>query len=280
MSTANPLTQYFRIPKLYVKLPSEGRYYDEHDVNMSMTGEVAVYPLTALDQLLLRTPDALLNGESLAKVVKNCVPDVKEPKNLVEPDINALLLGIKIATSGPSMDLTLNCPKCSHVNEFTVDLTPILEIATTTPENDSIEYNNTLIIHLRPYNFVQRNLTLLNEIQYNNAVKMIQSNADTEDPEKIAQASKTVDSMSRRTFAIIAQSIRSITIKESGQEVTDTQFIEEFLAGITKEQSDVIISKIKDLNQSGIDPMHKFQCVSCGHGWDQNIDFDPTSFFE
>lgn len=280
MQPANPLTQYFRVPKLYVKLPSECRYYESNDVELSMTGEVAIYPLTALDQLLLRTPDALLNGESLTKVVKSCVPGIKDPKNLVEPDINAILLGIKVATTGTNMELDLSCPKCSHENHYEIDLTPILETATPTPNDDTVEYNDSLIVHLRPYNFVQRNLTLLNEMTYNNAIRLLQANSESEDPKRIEEASLTIDSMSRRTFSIIAQSIRCITIKSQGEQVTDRGFIEEFLAGITKEQSDVIINKIKQLNQSGIDPTHKFQCISCSHTWDQNIDFDPTSFFE
>lgn len=279
MQSNNPLTPFFRVPKLYVKLPSEYRYYNAQDIQLSVNGEVAVYPLTALDQLLLRTPDAMLNGESLLKVMKNCVPDIQDPKVLVEPDINMLLLAIKVATSGPNMSLDLPCPSCNHTNEYQIDLNSLLETATPTPHNDHIEYNDTLLIHVRPYNFNQRNLTLLNEITYSNAVKMIQENADTTDPKKIEQASQSVDLMSRRTFNIIAQSITAITIVSSGERVTQTEFINEFLSGITKDQSDVIINMIKDLNQSGVDTNHAFQCVSCNHEWRQSIDFDPISFF-
>jgi len=279
MQPSNPLTPFFRVPKLYVKLPTAGRYYTPDDVDMSINQEVAIYPLTALDQLLLRTPDALLNGESLVKVVKNCAPGVKNPKMLVEPDINVILLGIKIATTGATMELSTPCPSCNHENDYAVELMHLLDTATPTSADDTISYNDTLLIHLKPYNFTQRNLTLLNEISYNNAIKLIQVNSESDDPEKIQQASATVDTMSRRTFSIISQSISGITIQSTGEKITNAQFIEEFLSGITKEQSDIIISKIKELNQSGINADHDFQCASCSHEWKQGIDFDPTSFF-
>jgi hypothetical protein len=280
MNTKNPLTQYFRVPKLYVKLPSGGQFYDKQDLDLSVNGEVAVHALTAIDQLLLRTPDALLNGESLIKVVQSCVPGIRNAKQLVEPDINAILLAIKIATNGDTQDMEIKCPSCDHENTYAIHLSHMLETATEVPTDQTVEYEQSLLIHLRPYDFIQRNLTLLNEINYNNAIKMLQNDSDTDDTAKIQSASRTIDQMSRRTFAIVAQSITHITIMSSGEQVTDRQFIEEFLSGITKEQSEAILDKIKELNRSGINTTHDFACAACGHDWQQDIDFDPTSFFD
>jgi hypothetical protein len=275
----NPLTQYFRLPQIYVKLPSEGRFYHADDIELSDNGELAIHALTALDQMLLRTPDALLNGESLIKVVKNCVPGVKNPKKLVEPDINLILLAIKIASSGETSDLTIPCEKCSHENTYEINLNDVLETATKVPTDNVIHLNDALLITLYPYTFTQRNLTLLNEIKYNQAIKLLQ-NEDIENPEIISKAAQTVEDMSIRTFEIIAQSIHSITILKTNQIVTDRNFIEEFLRGISKPQSDVIIDKIKNLNNSGIKTEHEFTCVNCNYTWTQPLDFDPTSFFD
>lgn len=274
----NPLLQYFRLPQLYIKLPSEGRFYDESDIDLSDNNELAIHALTALDQMLLRTPDAILNGESLIKVVKNCVPGIKNPKKLVEPDINMILLAIKIASSGENSDLTISCEKCSHENTYEINLNDILETATKVPADNVLHINNALLITLYPYTFTQRNLTLLNEIKYNQAIKLLQ-NEDVENPEIISRAAQTVEDMSIRTFKIISQSIHSITIIKTNQTVTDRDYIEEFLRGISKVQSDIIIDKIKSLNNSGIKTEHEFTCVKCSHTWEQPLDFDPTSFF-
>ena len=76
----NPLSQYFRQPGAYVKLPTQGYWYKDGSIQLTQEGEVAVYPLSAIDDILLNTPDAMLNGQALEKVLKNCVPDIKDIK--------------------------------------------------------------------------------------------------------------------------------------------------------------------------------------------------------
>ena len=63
--TNNPLTKFYRVPKLYVALPSKGTFYAPGAVETAVNGEVAVFAMSAVDEMLLRTPDALLNGDSL-----------------------------------------------------------------------------------------------------------------------------------------------------------------------------------------------------------------------
>ena len=45
----NPLSEYFKKPGIYVKLPSEGNYYDD-DINLTSTGE-ANFPVATRDGL-------------------------------------------------------------------------------------------------------------------------------------------------------------------------------------------------------------------------------------
>ena len=58
----NPLRQYFRRPAVHVKLPSGGLDYPEGVIDMPPSGELPVYPMTAIDEITARTPDALYNG--------------------------------------------------------------------------------------------------------------------------------------------------------------------------------------------------------------------------
>jgi hypothetical protein len=69
----NPLQQYFRQPKIFINLPSQGIYSKEG----SIQGEVnnmPVYGMTGMDEIIVKTPDALLSGESTVKVVQSCCP--------------------------------------------------------------------------------------------------------------------------------------------------------------------------------------------------------------
>ena len=275
----NPLEQYFRSPKLYVKLPSKGQYYPPDMINLAVNQEIAVYPMSALDQILMRTPDALLNGDALLKIVKNCVPDIQNVKQLVEPDINTLLLAIRIASVGPSMELELNCPACQQENNYQIDLSAIIETQSEMETNNTVELDGQLLVHLRPYNFEQRNLTLLNEVQQAQAIALLESNQDMDETQKLQELGNHVSKMAARTFEIVAKSITHITILATSTVVAEQEHIQEFLSKISKIQADAIITKLKEMNNVGIDNTCHFVCEHCQHTWDHQLDFDPSSFF-
>jgi hypothetical protein len=276
----NPLNQYFRIPKLYVKLPSQYAFYTEHMVEHTATGEVAVYALTAMDQILLKTPDAVLNGETLLQIFRNCVPGIKDPGSLVEPDINTLMVAIRIATSGAQMEYHTQCPSCNTEHTFDVDLSHILESQQMIDPPSPVDLNGELIIHVRPYNFRQRHQQLLQDVEQAQAVRMLENNSEVSDTERSAQIAKLFRSMTERTFELLAQSVTSVTIVKTQDTVTNPDHIREFVQNLSKTQAEVIIEQIRTLNRTGIDTESRFTCTNCGHEWSQPLDFDPTSFFD
>lgn len=276
---SNPLENYFRTPKLYVKLPSRGQFYPPNMIDASVNQEVAVYPMSALDQITIRTPDALLNGDALVKIVANCVPSIKDVKTLVEPDINTLILAIRIASVGNQMELTLPCPKCTHENHYQVDLSAIIETQSFLDDSYIVELDGELLVYLRPYNFHQRNLTLLNEIQQTQAISLLETNQELDETTKFTELGKCITLMAQRTFEIVAKSITQIKVIKTGIVVTEEEYIQEFLQNISKTQADAIMNKLKELNTTGIDNSCHFICEDCGHAWDHIIDFDPSSFF-
>jgi phage FluMu protein Com len=277
---SNPLNQYFRIPKLYVKLPSQGIFYHDGDIELTSTGELAVYPLTTIDHLLLKTPDALLNGETLLKIISNCVPGVKNVKMLVEPDINTLILAIRVASNGAIMEVEVTCPSCKTENMLETDISATLQTQSMMEENSHIlDFNSDLKIYLRPYDFEQRNLQLINELDEIKAIKLLTSQTEISDTERMALLAQHVSDMADRTFKIVARSIQSIVILKTGEKVTDETFIFEFLKGLSKPQADIIIDQIKLLNRAGIENDVTCKCSNCAHEWEQRIDYDPTSFF-
>jgi len=274
----NPLAAYIRTPKIYVKLPSQAKFYDPSSIELSVNGEVAVYALTAIDQIMLKTPDAMLNGEALLKVVQNCVPGVKDVKRLVEPDINTLMLAIKIASSGQSTELDIACPNCNKEHSFNINLSQILDTQSYMDDDTSLNFNDQLILNLRPYNFEQRHLQMLNEIDEAQTLRMLDAKDDLNEADKIAEVAQQVNRMAGRTFDVLAKSVESISII-GGETVTDTAYIAEFVKGISRDQAEIIISRIRELNQIGIKTNIELVCDSCEHTWTQPLDFDPTSFF-
>ena len=97
IQSQNPLSAYFRAPKLYTTIPSGGRFYSEGIMTVPDNGELAVFPMTTKDELMLKNPDALLNGDAVIKVIKSCVPDVMDTRNLPVCDVDILTADTKIS---------------------------------------------------------------------------------------------------------------------------------------------------------------------------------------
>ena len=74
---------------------------------MPPNGEIGIFPMTARDELVLKTPDALLNGASTVEVINSCVPAITDAWEIPSVDMDALLIGIRIATYGENMDITV-----------------------------------------------------------------------------------------------------------------------------------------------------------------------------
>ena len=77
MTSDNPLKNKIRVAKIYVRLPSSGKY-NKLPIEFSHTGELPVRAMTARDELLLRNPDALLNGDAVEKLIQSCIPEIKD----------------------------------------------------------------------------------------------------------------------------------------------------------------------------------------------------------
>ena len=123
----NPLFKHFRQPAIYLKLPSGGKFYPPGAINFPPTGEIPVYPLTVKDELTLKTPDALMNGQGMAEIIKSCCPNIIDPWSMPIVDVDAVFIGIRLASYGPGMDITTTCPHCKERNEYTVDLRTVLD---------------------------------------------------------------------------------------------------------------------------------------------------------
>jgi hypothetical protein len=124
---ANPLSKYYRQPSIYIKLPTGGKYYGADTFTPTETGEVPILPMTARDELLFKTPDAMMNGQATVDVIKSCVPNFKDPWQMTNYDTDAVLIGIRIATYGETMDITYRTPVTNNEVTQSVNLPALLE---------------------------------------------------------------------------------------------------------------------------------------------------------
>lgn len=272
----NPLKQYFRQPAIYVCLPSHGKFYPPGAINMPATGELPIYPMTAIDEITYRTPDALFNGQATVSVLQSCVPDITDPWSTPSMDVDTLLVSIRIASYGHDMDFGTKCPKCSHECEHTVDLRSILDRMQSPDYNKSLK-SGDMEIFFKPMSY--KNINDNNALQYENQ-KLLQLLPDSEVPEneKILALSAALKRITDITVKALGQSIAAIKTPQAL--VSETEYLEELLKNCDRELFNRIRDHIVDLKSQAEMPPLTLTCPECHNQYEQAITLDMTSFFE
>ena len=149
----NPLQQYFRQPKIFVSLPSQGIYYAPGAINGDPT-RLPVFGMTGMDEILFKTPDALLTGESTAKVISSCCPAITDPWQVSLVDLDLILSAIRIATFGSELTVGHKCSKCDTAQDYALELTKFIE------HYSNCQYDNRVVLDdlsvvIRPLNYRQ-----------------------------------------------------------------------------------------------------------------------------
>ena len=270
----NPLKAYFRRPEIYVTLPGRGSYWPDGSIDIPINGELAVYPMTAADEIALRTPDALMNGDATITLLQSCVPAIKNAWDCPVCDLESLLIASRIASNGNTLDLSVNCPNCEHENEFTVDLRQQLDLLTAGPWNEAVDING-LEFHFKPITFRQNN-------DFNNRFfavqRTLQQLDQLEDRDERDRISKDmVTEVSAINQDILIASIAAINVDD--QHVTESEYIREFLQNCDRKMNDKISGKFEELRRTCRPKNLDIQCESCSFDFTVPFAMDYGSFF-
>ena len=274
----NPLKSYVRTPKLQVLLPSRGKWGDTETAS-KITGEIPVYPMTSKDEVMIKNPDALLNGESVASVLKSCT-GIENVYDLTNNDVEFLLVAIRYATSGNEMEIDAVCPNDQHVNRVAVDLERILDSVEEMDKTYQTRLENGLKVNLKPMSFKNAQRLSLNAFQEATTLQTIN---DTKLPqtERIKVFNKSFEAIADLAVETLIDSIVSVIVPEGEEEktVTDKKFIGEWVKGMSSAEAKHIQTKLDEINKEGFDHSYNVVCEECGTKFKTSIEFNVSNFF-
>lgn len=274
MASNNPLRQYFRRPAVYLKLPSGGKYYDSGVLDMPESGELPVYPMTAIDDITARTPDALFNGSAMAEIIKSCVPNIKEPWKINNIDLDAIFIAIRSASGESTIEIETTCPNCQEQSNYGIDLLNILTQLKSADYNKPLSIDD-LLIKFRPLTYKQLNQASLGQFEVQRSFLSI--NELTDENEKSKQMREVLTRITELTMEILAEAIESVQTPTIN--VNEKEFILDFLKNCDK---DVYI-QVRDYNSSlrettQIKPIN-LKCTHCQHEYDHTLTLNMSDFF-
>lgn len=272
---ANPLSNYFRQPKMYMRLPSHGQFYPAGALDNSEIDEYPVYAMTAKDELMFKTPDALMNGQATVEVIKSCIPAIKNPWQMPSLDLDAVLIAIRIATYGEQMDMHATCPACQHYNDFTLNLVDYLDSIAQTNYNTEINVP-PLQIHIRPYSYKEISRTAMKSLEQQKIFNVV-NNEDMPDEEKIEKFGESFVKLTQLTVDVVAGCITQIVTPEGA--VTDLEAIKEFVENAPSDVFNAINERVMDLKEQMTLKAQNVECSECKHNWTVEVTMDQTNFF-
>lgn len=274
--SSNPLKQFFRQPAIYLKLPSGGNHWPEGSLNLPLNGEIPIYPMTAIDEITYRTPDALFNGQSVVSVVQSCVPNILNAWHMPSIDVNSILIAIRIASYGHEMEITTTCPSCEHTEDYTLDMRTVLD-KVRYPDFDKKLQQGDLEFIFQPMDYNQQTQSGLAQFEQQKLVTMLPG-SDLSEEEKLRQLNAALVRITELTMDVIAESIAAI--RTPNATVTDPEQIVEFLNNCDRRVFNVIRDHVVELRrQSDLEPI-PITCSECDHSYQQPMNLDVSSFFE
>ena len=270
----NPLQQYFRQPKIWVGLPSNGAYSDP-DTFQGDVSNMPVFGMTGMDEIILKTPDALITGESTVKIIQSCCPNIKHAWHISTIDTNLLYAAIKIATYGNNISVNHTCPACSATHEYDVDLNFIVEFYNNCKYNNILKLGD-LVIKTKPLTYKQATDIAIKAFKLRQSLGQIEF-LETEDEKSVA-ITKLFGELSLVQNEMYLQSVEQVEIGETI--VTEQEFIIDWLKNCEKSQYDSIKEHIEKNRTAWDLPSFPVQCTDCNTESKIFIELDQSNFFE
>lgn len=276
-AAVNPLAKYFRVPGVHVKLPTRGAFLPPGSVTLTMNGEVPVYPMRSADELLLKSPDALMNGFAIEKLLESCVPAITTPRLISSPDLDVILMAIRAATLGEIITMTPTCPQCGEENETRRNLTELMASLTEVDPVNAIRLSDEVVVFVRPHNLENATRLGIAAFEEGRKVQALDVNEATQ-IERAAQIGRSMARLAALNNDTIADCIIKIVVPEG--DVADPASIREFIGNISKTWSEKISAMLESINGKGINKHFDVTCAGCGHTWQADIEFNPSTFFD
>ncbi len=272
----NPLRKYFRQPAIHIRLPSNGKFYPPGVLVLPPTGELPIYPMTAVDEIKARTPDALYNGAAVVDIIHSCAPGITDPWQMPATDISALLAAIRLASYGHDMEIGTTCPSCNTSDTITIDLRNVLDSLHTSDEDNSLSIGE-LTFNFGPMSYYQLNEMSKKRFEDQQTIEYITS-SELPDAEKMERLGEVFKRITMLTIDTIAGAVRSITT--SDMLVTDPEHINEFLTNCPKTTFNVVRDHtIKIRDAADLKPV-AITCPNCLNEYKQEFTLDMSNFFD
>jgi hypothetical protein len=278
----NPLVGLMRQPKIYIKLPSEGKFWATGALEPTETGEYPVYSMTAKDELMLKIPDALISGQAIVDVIQHCMPHVKNAWAIPNIDLDIILIALRIATYGEKMRVPVTMKGISE--DYEVDLRYIMnDLMNAIRWESVVQINPELVVYVKPTTYKSMSSSAVTTFETQRVIQIASDNTMSAE-EKTKTFKEAIDKLNDLTIGLINSSVYKIDYSDGTTE--DKVHIKEFLDNADKEIFDQIKHHLEKLRENNnikplkVQPTEEMLAAGVANeALEVPLTFDPSTFF-
>lgn len=231
--------------------------------------------MTGMDEIIMKTPDALFNGEAAYKVIESCCPFVKNARLIPSTDVETLLIAIRVATYGKILKIDQNCKACDHENQYDLDLEHITNYFQSINFNNEMRINESIVVNIRPLTYEQMNYFSLENFKLQKTALQAINLEDEEEKRKLVD--QVYSDMAELQFTLCLTAIEQV--KVNNEIVDNRQHILEWLKNMDRD----VYNSIKEQFETNRNKWeYPEQAVKCGNCATENTIkpmLDQSNFF-
>lgn len=257
----NPLLQKLRLPGETFRLPSQGIFYTPGVLDPSVkNGEVEVFPLTTIDEIVFSTPDKLLSGKAVEEVFSRCVPQITNPRLLSAKDLDFLMVCLRMVSFGKELEVKFQhtCPDAKD-HSYNINLQKI--ISSTKPVDPTTidqQYTTTL---------ENGQVVVLKPLAYEDVIYLYET----------TMMRKMDDLTEVEASALIVSTLVSLIRSVDG--VEDREMIKQWVTQLPLKWKRQIEQTAHSVSEWGVDLNVQHKCKDCGELITIQVTANPVSFF-
>lgn len=278
----NPLVAYMRQPKIYISLPSKGEFWASGSLDLPESRELPVYSMTAKDELLFKTPDALMNGQAMVDVIQSCLPNIKNAWAVPTIDLDTILVAIRLATYGEKMPFKHKVPVVNEEVEYEIDLRQLLDQQSQNYWLEQVAINENLIIFVKPLTLKHMTQASIKSFETTRIMNMVNDDS-IPDEKKLEMFNQSFSSLTKITVNLLAEGVYKIVTPDA--EVTNPVYIKEFFENADKDIFTVVQQHLSNLkNHNEMKPLifessEEHQLAGAPKTYEIPINFNDADFF-
>ena len=241
---ANPLKKFYRQPKVYLDLPSRGKYYPDGAIEMTETGELPVFAMTAKDELAMKTPDALLNGQATVEVIQSCMPNIKDAWQTPSIDLDAILVAIRMASFGETIDLSATVPGTEITKDFQLNLQTVFDNLISTEYVDTFQIDG-FKVQIKPATYQLSTQQAIKAFEEQRIFSTVNDDS-LDDGLKLERFQKSFANLTDININAVVANVVAIQPDGDDEAVTNPKYLREFLEGAEAKTYNQIADYIKE----------------------------------